>query len=91
MRDDELARAKTTTLSDMAFELERDSARANRVNYYAQDAADPAFLDAARYQSATADDVTEVARRYLPEGKRVVVTVTPVRGAPIAGRRKEAP
>jgi zinc protease len=93
VHDDELARAKTAIVSEMVFELERDASRAERVNYYAQDAGDPDFLrkDAARYQTATADEVADAVRTYLPEGRRVVVNVTPTKGAPIAGRRKDAP
>jgi predicted Zn-dependent peptidase len=93
VRDDELARAKTITVSGIVYELERDSERANRINYYNQTAGDPGFLpkDMARYQTASAADLTETARRWLPEGKRVVVTVTPVKGAPISGELRGRP
>jgi predicted Zn-dependent peptidase len=93
VRDDELARAKTITVSDIVYELERDSERANRINYYNQTAGDPGFLpkDMARYQTATAKDLTETARRWLPEGKRIVVTVMPVKGAPISGELRGRP
>ncbi len=87
VRDDELARARTITLSDIVYDLERDSARANRINYYNQTAGDPGFLpkDIARYRSATSAEVAETTRRWLPEGKRIVLTVTPVKGAPLSG------
>jgi zinc protease len=88
LSDDELGRAKTIVTSDLVYELERDGARANRINMYNQMAGDPGFLpkDFERYQGATAQGVAEVLRRWLPEDHRIVTLVTPTPGAPISGQ-----
>ena len=74
-------------MSDLIFELEHDSARANRINMYNQLAHDPGFLpkDLARYEGATTDSVAAAAARYLPFDRRIVVVVTPDQGAPVSG------
>jgi zinc protease len=85
--DAELARVKTSIVSDAVFEIEHDSYRANKINNYAQIAHDPAYLpkDLARYASATPDQVVTAAKRWLPLDRRVVAVVTPKKGAPLAG------
>jgi zinc protease len=83
----ELDRAKTGYLSSAIFELERDSARADGFNRYNQMAGDPGYLqkDMARYKDATADQVLGAAKQWLALDRRVVVVVTPKKGAPICG------
>ncbi len=85
--DDELSRAKATTLSELVYELERDSGRANRINDYNQLTGDPMYLakDMDRYASASSDAVASAARMYLPLDRRVIAVVTPEKGAPVAG------
>jgi zinc protease len=92
VRPEELTRAKTITVSNILYDLERDSSRANRINYYAQMAGDPGYLrrDLARYADANAVDLAETARRWLPEGKRVVVVVAPDKTAPISGELRSS-
>jgi predicted Zn-dependent peptidase len=84
----ELERARAAFLAHDAFALDRVAARADIINVYAHYAHDPAYLpkDLARYEGATTDGVREVARTWLPSGKRVVAIVRPVKGAPLAGR-----
>lgn len=86
--DAELARAKTTILADNVFELERSSARANRINTYNHYTGDPNYLDKdlARTTSATSTSTSDAARRWLKEKDRVITLVTPKKDAPIAGR-----
>jgi len=88
VKDEELARAKTTILADNVFDLERSSARGNRLNTYNHYVGDPNWLghDIARYSGATATSVSEIARTYLKEHDRVVALVTTKKEAPIAGR-----
>lgn len=88
IQDAELSRARTTIVADTLFDLERSSARANRLNTYAHYVGDPNFLgkDIARTTSATATSVAEVARTWLKEKDRVVTVVTPKKEAPVAGK-----
>ncbi len=87
VKDAELARARTSTSSAMVFSLEKNSSRANTINTYNQIAGDPNYLakDLARYEEATETQVWDAVRTWLPEGKRVVTIVTPVKGAPVCG------
>ena len=87
VKDAELARARTSTSSAMVFSLEKNSSRANTINTYNQIAGDPNYLakDLARYEEATETQVWDAVRSWLPEGKRVVTIVTPVKGAPVCG------
>lgn len=84
----ELSRAKTTIVADNLFELERSSARANRLNNYNHYVGDPNWLgkDLARTTEATPEGVAAAARGWLKERDRVVTIVTPKADAPIAGR-----
>lgn len=84
----ELGRAKTTIVADNLFELERSSARANRLNNYNHYVGDPNWLskDLARTTEATPDGVAAAARGWLKEHDRVVTVVTPKADAPLAGR-----
>ena len=84
----ELARGKTSILADSVFEIERSSARANRLNSYNHYVGDPSWLDKdmARITKATTESVATVARTWLKEKDRVVTLVTPKKEAPIAGK-----
>jgi zinc protease len=86
--DAELTRARTAFLSHEAFGLEGVGERADTINTYAHYTGDPAFLpkDIARYEGATVASVRDIAKAWLPAGKRVVAIVRPVKGAPLAGR-----
>jgi predicted Zn-dependent peptidase len=88
IKDDELARAKKTIVSQMIFDQERVGARANTINTYNHYTGDPAFFpkDVARYESATKDAVRDASVKLTPPGARVVTIVTPTKGAPLAGR-----
>lgn len=84
----ELARAKTSIVADMTFDLEKSSQRANRLNSYAHYVGDPAYLekDVLRNTTPTPASVTQAATTWLKPGDRVVALVTPAKEAPIAGR-----
>lgn len=84
----ELSRAKTSILSSSVFEIERSSARANRLNSYNHYVGDPSWLekDMARTTTATPESVAKVARTWLKEKDRVVTLVTAKKDAPIAGK-----
>jgi predicted Zn-dependent peptidase len=86
--DGELTRARTDFLAGEAFGLETEGTRADRINQYAQYTGDPGYLakDVARYETVTTADVRDVARSWLPAGKRVVAVVRPTKGAPLSGR-----
>ncbi len=88
VKDDELARAKTSIVADMTFDVERSSSRANRLNTYAHYVGNPDYFtkDVARTTSATRTSVSDAAKRFLPEKGRVVTVVTPKERTPIAGR-----
>ncbi len=88
VKDDELARAKTSIASDTIFDAERSSSRANRLNTYVHYVGAPDYFaeDLARTQRATTASVGDAAKRFLPAKARVVTLVTPKVGAPIAGR-----
>jgi len=84
----ELSRAKTSILASSVFEIERSSARANRLNSYNHYVGDPSWLekDMARTTTATPESVANVARTWLKEKDRVVTLVTAKKDAPIAGK-----
>ncbi len=86
--DAEMSRAKTTIVADEIFSLERSSGRGDRLNTYNHHVGDPNYLakDVARTTNATAQTVSDAARKWLPEKDRVVCVVAPVKGAPIGGR-----
>jgi zinc protease len=90
--DAELSRARTSIVSDGMFDLERSSARGNRLNMYNHYIGDPNYLDkdVARTTGATTSSVAEAARRWLPANARVVAVVKLVKDAPIAGRLVQA-
>ena len=84
----ELSRAKTSILASSVFEIERSSARANRLNSYNHYVGDPSWLekDMARTTTATPESVANVARTWLKEKDRVVTLVTAKKDAPMAGK-----
>ena len=84
---EELARAKAGRVSEIVFDLDRDSERANRINMYNQLAGDPGYLprDLGRYETATAEAVARAAREFLPLDRRIVAVVTPDKSAPVSG------
>lgn len=84
----ELARAKTSIVADMTFDLEKSSQRANRLNSYAHYVGDPAYLekDVLRNTTPTTASVTQAATTWLKTDDRVVALVSTVKEAPIAGR-----
>jgi predicted Zn-dependent peptidase len=83
----ELARAKTTIVSNSVFDVERSSARANRLNSYNHYVGDPSYLtkDMARTTDATTESVAAAARTWLKEKDRVVTIVNTKKDAPLAG------
>jgi zinc protease len=85
---DELSRARTSIVADTLFDLERSSARANRLSTYVHYVGDPNYLtkDVARTTNATMSTVADAARSWLKEKDRVVTIVTANKEAPIAGR-----
>ncbi len=85
--DPELARAKTSFATDIIFDLERSSARANRLNTYVHYVGNADFLakDLAKTNDATVATVAGAARTWLKEKERVIALVTPKKEAPIAG------
>ncbi|MCL2723234.1 MAG: insulinase family protein [Polyangiaceae bacterium] len=88
IEDAELARAKTSTLADNIFDLERSSSRANRLNTYSHYVGDPNYLarDMARTTDATTVGVVDAARSWVKAQDCVVTLVTPNPRAPVAGR-----
>lgn len=93
---DEVARAKTTIVSQMIFGKERLSSRADAFNHYAQSLGDPGWFakDLARMEAPKADDLKATVVKWLPKGKRIVTEVIPSKSAPRAGKlvsTKEVP
>lgn len=84
----ELTRSRARTLTDMVFQMEQATARADALNRYNHYTGDPGFLpkDIARYERLTPADLQRAAAELLPAGRRVVTVVTPTKGAPKAGR-----
>ena len=88
VEDAELSRAKTSILADSVFDIERSSARANRLNSYNHYVGDPSWLqkDMARTTTATKESVASAAREWLKEKDRVVTLVKVKKDAPVAGK-----
>ena len=81
----ELARAKTSLLSEMVFELERGSSRANHLNTYNHYTGDPGYLKKylEEVRTRTPDSVRMAARRWLAKPRVEIVTVPAPAPAPI--------
>jgi len=69
------------------------SGRANQLNYYAEYAGEPDFMeqDMERYRKVTAADVQRAAKTYLADAHRVVLSVVPegrteLAAAPVAAK-----
>jgi predicted Zn-dependent peptidase len=88
VQDAELARAKTSFTTDIIFDMERSSARANRLNNYVHYTGNADYLatDLGKTNAATTTTVANAARTWLKEKERVVTLVQPKVGAPIAGK-----
>jgi predicted Zn-dependent peptidase len=86
--DDELTRARAGIVPNLLFGLESTTTRASLINSFDLFAGDPGYLGKylARYEAVTAADLQRAAQTWLPEGRRVVIVVTPTPGAPKAGR-----
>ena len=86
--EDELERARASLVSQLIYESERVTSRADSFNEYLQLTGDPGYFekDVARYQNAKAADLQKAVASYLPAGARVIAVVTPTLGAPRAGR-----
>ncbi|HVJ90145.1 MAG TPA: pitrilysin family protein [Labilithrix sp.] len=84
----ELGRAKTSIVADSVFDVERSSARANRINSYNHYVGDPNWLakDIERTTTATPESVTKVARDWLKDHDRVVTLVNVKKDAPVSGK-----
>ena len=84
---EELARAKTNTVAEHVFRVEKDGARANLLNLYNHYVHVPDYLasDLARYENASETSVHDAVTKYLPAARRAVTLVTPVKGAPVSG------
>jgi zinc protease len=85
---EEVDRATTKFVAGKVRSLERGSAVANLLNEYEMYLGDPGFLprDLARYRAVTPQAVQEVARRLLPDDKRIEMDIEPAE----AGPQKEA-
>ncbi|HWE22491.1 MAG TPA: pitrilysin family protein [Myxococcales bacterium] len=85
---DEVERAKMKIIVGKMRSLEGCAARADLMNDYEMMLGDPGYMpqDMARYRGVTPQSVQEVARRLLPDGKRIELEIEPAE----AGRRYEA-
>ncbi len=85
---EEFERARVDLTTSLLFSIESMSNRADRLNLYRQHVGEPDYLarDIARYNAATPADITRTIATHLPRDRRVVLTVQPTRGAPVAGR-----
>jgi predicted Zn-dependent peptidase len=90
---DEFERSRVDLTTSLLFSIEAMSNRADRLNLYRQHVGEPSYLaqDIARYNAATPADITRTINTYLPRNQRVVLTVTPTRGAPVSGRLRSNP
>ncbi len=88
VKEDEIARGKTGIVSNILFEAERSTSRANGFNTYNHFVGDPNYLaqDLARTTNATTETVANAARTWLKEKDRVVTLVTPRKDAPMSGK-----
>jgi predicted Zn-dependent peptidase len=84
---DELERARSSILADNVFDLEKSSARANRLNTYNHYVGDPNYLgqDLERTKKQTTQSISQAAKDWLKEKDRVVALVTPNKAAPLCG------
>ncbi len=92
LADDELVRAKNLVETSFVTRLESVRERASLLNMYQAELKDPGYApkDLERYRAATKEGVRDVAARYLPFGRRVVLRVVPVTSAKVEFDRKGA-
>lgn len=85
---EEFNRARVDLMTSLLFSIEAMPNRADRLNLYRQHVGEPSFLatDIARYNSATVAGVSTTLNTHLPRDRRIVITVVPTPGAPVAGR-----
>ncbi len=76
---EEVERAKRKIVAGQLRSLERGSARADLLNGYEMWLRDPGFLprDLARYRAVTPQSVQAFARKYLPDDRRIEMTIQP--------------
>jgi len=76
----EMERALNQIQASFYRSLERVEGKANRLNSYYFQAGRPDYTneDLARYRALDASDIPSVARRYLPDDARVVLSVVPI-------------
>jgi zinc protease len=79
VKADEVERAKRKIIAGQLRSLERGSARADLLNAYEMWLGDPGFLprDLARYRAVTPQSVQAFARKYLPDDRRIEMTIQP--------------
>lgn len=87
---DELARAKNGIETDLLSSLERVARKADKLNEYLYFAGDPGYVakDLARYRAVTAADVQRVAKAYLADRPRIVLSIVPEKARRLAATRK---
>jgi zinc protease len=85
---EEVERAKRKILAGRVRSLERTSARADLLNEYEMFLGNPGYLprDIARYRAVTPQAVQAFAKKWLPDDRRIELTVVPA----AAQGRKEA-
>ena len=76
---EEVERAKRKIVASQLRSLERASARADLLNTYEMWLGDPGYLprDLARYRAVTPQAVQAFARKYLPDDRRIELTIVP--------------
>ena len=84
VREDELSRAKNLVDAAFVTRLQSVRERASLLNAYEATAGDPGYIerDRARYQNATAKDLTMYGQKVLLPNARVVLRIVPKKEAP---------
>jgi zinc protease len=85
----EVARAKRNFIASKVRQVERIAGRADILNKYETYLGDPGFLprDIARYRAVTADSIKAFANKYLPDDKRLELTIVPAAKGPSASAK----
>jgi zinc protease len=81
---EELERAKMKIIAGKVRSMERVAARADVMNEYEMMLDDPGYMprDMARYRACALQSVQDVARRLLPDDKRIELEIEPAQAAP---------
>jgi predicted Zn-dependent peptidase len=76
------------TLVELALAHEEPTRRAAQMSDDAFMTGDPNYIEknVARYEAITSEGLMRTARKFLSPERRLLTVVTPVQGAPIAGR-----